>query len=263
MLCILARRYKTNLIMPFQRVIIEPRKAPSEHDVPPTAIMACVRADMNLVRRHMSEVVSSQDQIAGRILECRAASGNSLALAGPVLGAPQAVVLLEKLIALGAQYIFCMGWCGSIVDSVAIGDLVIVQSALSEEGTSVHYPVRGKKVEASGLLIRLLIEALERRSCPFHMGKVWSTDAIFRETEEKVRSYAANGILAVDMEMSALFKVGIFRGVQVAGLLVVSDELGSLKWSPGFRSPKFKQARTLAARIILESCLALDRSDMG
>ena len=105
------------------------------------------------------------------------------------------------------------------------------------------------------------MKALEKRNCSFHKGKVWSTDAIFRETEEKVHSYACNGILAVDMEMSALIKVGVFRGVHVAGLLVVSDELGSLRWRPGFRSPKFKEARILAAQVILESCREIARTD--
>ena len=37
----------------------------------------------------------------------------------------------------------------------------------------------------------------------------------------------------------------------VAGLLVVSDELASLSWNPGYRSARFRQAREQAARLIL------------
>jgi uridine phosphorylase len=246
--------YKRMPAMPLQRVIIEPRKEVGEYNVPDIAIMAFVQADMNLFKRRTAKVVRDQKEIAGRILECRMLNGLSLALAGPVLGAPQAVILLEKLIALGARYIICMGWCGSISPSVAIGDLILVQDALSEEGTSPHYPVGNKKVEASGLLMRCLTDALSQRGCSFSQGRIWSTDAIFRETEDKVLSYARKGILAVDMEISALLRVGSFRNVHIAGLLAVSDELGTLKWRPGFHSPALRRARLNAVEVILDAC---------
>jgi purine-nucleoside phosphorylase len=114
--------------------------------------------------------------------------------------------------------------------------------------------VGNKKVEASSLLMRYLADALSRKGCSFHQGKVWTTDAIFRETEDKVLAYAREGILAVDMEISALFTVGLFRGVHVAGLLAVSDELGSLRWRPGFSTLAFRQARISAVEVILEAC---------
>ncbi len=52
--------------------------------------------------------------------------------------------------------------------------------------------------------------------------------------------------------MSALFAVGRFRQVPVAGLLVVSDELATLSWQPGYRSEGFRQAREQAARLVLD-----------
>jgi len=45
--------------------------------------------------------------------------------------------------------------------------------------------------------------------------------------------------------------VGRFRQTPVAGLLVVSDELGALTWNPGYRSEPFRRARDQAARLIL------------
>ncbi len=49
-----------------------------------------------------------------------------------------------------------------------------------------------------------------------------------------VRHYQTQGVLGVDLEMAALFTVGRYRRVPVAGLLVVSDELATL---PGARLP--------------------------
>jgi uridine phosphorylase len=66
------------------------------------------------------------------------------------------------------------------------------------------------------------------------------------------------GLLAVEMEMSALFSVAAFRRVQLGGLMVVSDELGTLKWKTGFLNPHFWLASKKAARLAIESCLGLE-----
>lgn len=83
------------------------------------------------------------------------------------------------------------------------------------------------------------------------MGRVWTTDAPYRETLSKVTSYQHQGVLAVEMEMSALMTVAAYRGVKLAGLLVVSDELFNLTWHAGFKNPVFKTKRELAAQTLL------------
>jgi purine-nucleoside phosphorylase len=82
-------------------------------------------------------------------------------------------------------------------------------------------------------------------------GTVWTTDAPYRETPSKIRRYREKGILAVDMEMSALMNLARYRCVGFEPLLVVSDELFDLKWRPGFRTPAFKEACRSAGEIIL------------
>ena len=88
-------------------------------------------------------------------------------------------------------------------------------------------------------------------------GPVWTTDAPLRETTAKVRGYGKEGILAVEMEMSALFHVAAYRKVRLVGLLVVSDELFTLKWRPGFRSAHFNRSRRHAIDTLLGFCATL------
>jgi uridine phosphorylase len=89
----------------------------------------------------------------------------------------------------------------------------------------------------------------------FQEGPVWSTDAIFRETRDKVRHYQDQGVLAVEMELSALFTVGKYRGVEVGGILVVSDELTTLTWRPGFKDERFEKGRVAACEAVKQICL--------
>lgn len=180
-----------------------------------------------------------------------------LTLAAPALGAPYAVMLLEKLIALGARMVLALGWCGSLQPGLAIGDLVLPRAAVSTEGTSRHYPLEdGAPMAPDQDLYRLLRQEISAADTVWQEGMVWSTDGFYRETVELVTRYQAQGILGVDMEMSALFTVGRFRQVPVAGLLVVSDELATLSWQPGYRSERFRRARDRAARLVLAAAAA-------
>jgi uridine phosphorylase len=183
-----------------------------------------------------------------------------LTLMAPALGAPFAVMVLEKLIALGARMILALGWCGSLQPHLAIGDLVLPATTVSTEGTSRHYPLEEQSPEPDPDLYRWLRQLLTAAAHPWQEGAVWSTDGFYRETVDLVKHYQAQGVLGVDMEMAALFTVGRFRRVPVAGLLVVSDELGTLTWQPGYRSERFRQARGRAARLVLDAAARWDGS---
>ncbi len=134
---------------------------------------------------------------------------------------------------------------------------MIPTTAHSEEGTSTHYPVPETRPESDAMLNRRLQEALNTKGLPFRTGEVWTTDAPYRETLDKVKHYQRLGVLAVEMEMSALMTVARFRAVSVAALLVVSDELFDLKWKPGFSDPLLVKRSRAAAEILLMATSAL------
>jgi uridine phosphorylase len=176
---------------------------------------------------------------------------SSMGLIGPFLGAPYAVILLESLIAWGITEIIFLGWCGAICEDVRIGDVVIPDKAFIDDGTSNNYvssQCSGSLPSAS--LSASIKSALTGNNVKFHEGPVWSTDAIYRETKEKVICFQKKNALAVEMEAAALFSVGSFRKIDVGSILIVSDELSSLKWKPGFKNPIFKERRHQVCEIL-------------
>jgi uridine phosphorylase len=159
---------------------------------------------------------------------------------------------MEKLIVLGAKRIWALGWCGSLQHQLPIGHLLIPTDAISEEGTSGHYPIGKRACKSDPALNHMLEQAMKQRGMSFSMGAVWTTDAPYRETAAKVKNYRARGILAVEMEFSALMTVALYRAVALGGLLVVSDELFDLKWRPGFSDPLLKKASRAAGKVLLD-----------
>jgi uridine phosphorylase len=151
-----------------------------------------------------------------------------------------AVICLEKLIALGATRIIVCGWCGSLRPDLGVGELVLPTWSLSEEGTSAHYPVAGRSETSPRLRGELKSFFADAGKEP-REGPIWTTDALYRETREKVARYGGEGILAVDMECSALMQAAAFRRVELAAVLMVSDLLWQEAWQPGFQGKEFRR----------------------
>ena len=182
-------------------------------------------------------------------------NGRRFSIVGPLVGAPYAAIMLETLITVGIAKIVFWGWCGAVSSKLKIGDIVVPNGAIIDEGTSRHYGADfDSVVQPSGEMTTKIKEALAQHRLGFHEGPVWTTDAIFRETRAKVEQFQSRGALAVEMETSALFAVGKYRAVKVGALLTVSDELDTFNWKPGFKNQRFKQSRRQACDLMGKLC---------
>ncbi len=234
--------------------VIEPRRGRHEETLPPRAILVFSPEDLASFSACFSQPLRRSHKLYLSEVFTGSYEGAPIALAGPMLGAPQTVLVLERMIALGAKKFIAAGWCGSLRKEVRIGDIVLPSGAISEEGTSAHYP--GVECVPSSELVESLKSALASTGLAIHEGIVWTTDAPFRETRAKQKDFQSQGVLSVDMETSALFSVSRFRGVDLAAALVVSDDLSGLKWAHGFRDPAFHESRK---RVIKSTLTAICR----
>jgi len=231
------------------RALIEPARSKKDIPLPADAFLVFTPEDMTLMKAQWASCRRAQRLFLSDVFLCLG-DGPPVACVGPVIGAPQAVLVLEKMIALGVRRVIAYGWCGSLQPHVSIGHVVLPEAVHSEEGTSAHYPILGAPAPSPGLLQRLEAALQADAHLTVHRGSVWSTDAPYRETEEKVRAFQHRGVLGVDMEMSALFTAAAFRGIDLAGVLVVSDDLSHLTWRHGFGDPRFQETRNrLAERL--------------
>jgi uridine phosphorylase len=229
--------------------VIEPRRGRREESLPGLAILVFSPEDLASFSACFSRPLKASHRLYLSEVFTGSCEGTSIALAGPMLGAPQTVLILERMIALGARRFIALGWCGSLCPDVRIGDIVLPSGAISEEGTSAHYP--GAECIPSPELYHSLKSAMTSTGRAIHEGTVWTTDAPFRETCAKIKAFQSQGVLSVDMETSALFCVSRFRGVDLAAVLVVSDDLSSLKWTHGFRDPAFHETRKKVIKSLL------------
>jgi uridine phosphorylase len=56
-------------------------------------------------------------------------------------------------------------------------------------------------------------------------GRIWTTDAPYRETREQLDHWATQGALAVEMQAASLFGFATARGAAVAVVALVSNSV--------------------------------------
>ena len=173
-------------------------------------------------------------------------TGGRIGLLGQFgIGAPAAAAVVEDLAAMGTPAFISIGTAGSLQREVNIGDLVLCEAAIWDEGVSHHYLPAAKLAIAPAALSAALGEAMRLAGTPFRAGTSWTIDAPYRETVAEARQYQAEGVLCVEMEAAALFAVAQVRGLQVAAAFAISDSLADLVWDPQFHGPQVEAGLTL------------------
>jgi len=182
-------------------------------------------------------------------------SGVEVFITLPFWGAPAAAAGLEALIATGGRLFIAVGRAGSLSPKLRVGDILIPTWGIREEGTSYHYLPPDVVPKPDAELARALYAEARvvkgRKRIRVLRGGIWSTDALFRETEDKVAEYSKLGALGVDMESTALMSVAMYRGVRLAVIAAISDELYGGLWRPGYKTRRLARAE----RVVVEAAL--------
>jgi uridine phosphorylase len=157
-------------------------------------------------------------------------SSKRLAFFHPGVGAPLSSALLEEVIAFGCRKFIAVGGCGVLEKDIGVGKLVVVSSAVRDEGVSYHYLPPAREIEAQAEVILEIVRLLKEKGLPYLLGKTWTTDAPYRETRAKILARREEGCIAVEMEAAGLMSVSKFRNVAFGQILYAGDDLSGEIW---------------------------------
>ncbi|PKO05112.1 MAG: purine-nucleoside phosphorylase [Chloroflexi bacterium HGW-Chloroflexi-3] len=156
--------------------------------------------------------------------------GKRLSFFHPGVGAPIAAGLLEEAIAFGIKNFIVCGGCGVLKQDLFVGKLILVDSAVRDEGISYHYLEPSRQVQTDPLIVEAMKTVLAARGISFITGKTWTTDAPYRETPGMIQSRVEEGCLTVEMEAASLLAVAKYRKVKLGQLLYAGDDLSGEHW---------------------------------
>jgi purine-nucleoside phosphorylase len=143
------------------------------------------------------------------------------------MGCPSAAIVVEELAMLGAQTLIRIGTCGGTQAAIQPTDLIIANSAVALDGTTRQYLGEGSHQPAAAERVgAALREAASAAGARHHVGPVVTEDALYAVTAASVEQLASRGVLAQEMETSAIFTVASLRGLNAGCLLTVSNSAG-------------------------------------
>ena len=154
--------------------------------------------------------------------------------------APDTGITTEILCGAGAESLIRVGSCGSLQEHVKIGDLVIVTGAIRGDGTTGYYVPKNFSTVAHPDIVRALRNAAESLNVPYHLGWIFTTDALFQETPELIQELNEQNISSIDMVTATFLTIAQVRQKKAGAILAVSDECLHGKF--GFRDPLFAAA---------------------
>ena len=123
----------------------------------------------------------------------------------------------------GFKNIIMFGSAGSLDNEATKGKYVIPTESCRDEGMSYHYAPASDYITIKNS--DKVAEILEASGLPIVKGKVWTTDAPYRETRSAVEKRKSEGCIAVEMELAGVQAVCDFHGIELYSFLVTGDVL--------------------------------------
>jgi len=155
--------------------------------------------------------------------------GREISVMGTGMGMPSHSIYVHELIKdYGAKTLIRVGTCGALQPAAQIGDVVLAMTASTDSQINRRrFGGLDFAPAASFGLLRRAHEVAMSRSDRVHVGGVLSSDTFYDDDPDWWRIWSASGVLAVEMETSALYSIAAAHGVEALSLLSVSDHLVS------------------------------------
>lgn len=146
------------------------------------------------------------------------------------VGCPACGGMLEELIALGIKKVMFCGGGGVLDRTIAVGELMVVEGAIRDEGFSYHYIKPSRIIYTQKNICDHIANYLEKNKINYFKGLSWTTDAIYRETRNRVELRKEEGAKIVEMEQAGCIAISLFRDIKYGAIIYGGDDVSSISW---------------------------------
>ena len=152
--------------------------------------------------------------------------GKRVSVMGHGMGMPSIGIYTYELYNFyGVKTIIRVGSAGSINADLHLGDLAIAMGACTNSNYVAQYELAGSYAPIANFdLLRGAVEACERLGYNYKVGNVLSSDTFYTEYAHN-ENWINMGVLAVEMEIAALYMNAARSGNRALGICTISDHI--------------------------------------
>jgi purine-nucleoside phosphorylase len=153
--------------------------------------------------------------------------GVPISVQGTGMGQPSLSIYVTELLRdYGARQLVRAGSCGALVESLAVGDVILAISASTDSAMNrIRFEGLDYAPAADFALLRAAVEAGEAMNTPATVGSVFSADSFYSDRPELLMRMTRYGVVAVEMEANALYTLAAGYGQHALAVCTVSDHV--------------------------------------
>ena len=201
------------------------------------------------VAENLLEDVRCYNQVRGMYGYTGTYKGQPISIQGTGMGIPSISIYLHELIhEYGVKTLIRVGTCGCIQKHLDLGQVLLAIGACTDSTTNdlvfngLHYAPT-----ADFQLLNRAHRQAESMGINCVVGNIFSTDLFYLEKEDRYKPWIDHGVLAVDMETSALYTMAARANAKALSILTVSDNIVTgAKSSAQDRQEKFMDMMRIA-----------------
>ncbi len=197
--------------------------------------------------------------------------GELVSVTSTGIGGPSAAIAMEELVKVGADTFVRVGTSGSMQPDIAPGTIGVIQAAIRDEGTSLHYlPVEFPAV-ADLEVTQALATGARSTGKQVRVGVSQSKDSFYgqhepgrmpvaRRLQDRWAAWMAGGAICSEMEAAALYIVAATLGVRAGAVAMILGHHDMAPMTPAEQEVSSVENLLPAAIAGMRELIANDRS---
>ena len=147
-----------------------------------------------------------------------------------IIGCPATGGIMDELTGCGITKVMFCGGGGVLDKNIGVGELLVVEGAIRDEGFSYHYIEPSRIIYSQSDVRNIICSHLAESGVPYAEGIVWTTDAIARETRDMIALRKNEGAKIAEMEQAGCLAVAQFRDIKYGAIIYGGDDVSGNNW---------------------------------
>ncbi|THE13634.1 purine-nucleoside phosphorylase [Bacillus timonensis] len=172
------------------------------------------------------ENVTCYNEVRGMLGFTGTYKGKRVSVQGTGMGVPSISIYIHELMnEYGVQNLIRVGTCGAIQKDVKVRDVILAMtSSTNSQMNRINFGTVDYAPTASFDLLKKAYDVGTEKGLKLKVGNVFTSDVFYNDNAE-LEKWAQYGILAVEMETTALYTLAAKFGRNALSVLTVSDHI--------------------------------------
>lgn len=173
------------------------------------------------------EGVTCYNEVRGMLGFTGTYKGKRISVQGTGMGIPSISIYTNELIReYGVKNLIRVGTCGGIQKDIRVRDVILAMTSCTDSNINrLAFPGFDFAPCADFNLLKTAYEAGVEKGLHVRVGNILTADVFYRDSMDMVKKLADHGVLAVEMESTALYTIAAKYGVHALSILTVSDHI--------------------------------------